>query len=54
MKKILVVDDEQLLLQGLEKALQTDVTEVATAETGEEALKEIAASPCHLCFLDIA
>ena len=53
MKKILVVDDEQLLLQGLEKALQTDVTEVATAETGEEALKEIAASPCHLCFLDI-
>jgi DNA-binding NtrC family response regulator len=53
MKKILVVDDEQLLLQGLEKALQTDVTKVATAETGEEALKEIASAPCHLCFLDV-
>jgi two-component system, NtrC family, response regulator AtoC len=53
MKKILVVDDEQLLLQGLEKALQTDATEVTMAETGEEALKEVATSPCHLCFLDV-
>jgi two-component system, NtrC family, response regulator AtoC len=53
MKKILVVDDEQLLLQGLEKALQTDATVVATAETGEAALKEITSSPCHLCFLDV-
>jgi two-component system response regulator AtoC len=53
MKKILVVDDEQLLLQGLEKALQTDDTTVTTAETGEEALKEVTSSPCHLCFLDV-
>jgi len=53
MKKILVVDDEQLLLLGLEKALQTDATEVTTAETGEEALREVASSPCHLCFLDV-
>jgi DNA-binding NtrC family response regulator len=53
MKKILVVDDEQLLLQGLERALQTQATEVTTAETGEEALREIASSPCHLCFLDV-
>jgi two-component system, NtrC family, response regulator AtoC len=53
MKKILVVDDEQLLLQGLEKALHTDTTEVTTAETGEEALKEVSSSPCHLCFLDV-
>ncbi len=53
MKKILIVDDDQLLLQGLGKALQTDVAEVATAETGEAALTEIASSPCHLCFLDV-
>jgi len=53
MKKILVVDDEQLLLLGLEKALQTDATEVTTAETGEEALREVTSSPCHLCFLDV-
>lgn len=53
MKTILVVDDEQLLLQGLEKALRTDGTEVTTAQTGEEALKKVASSPCHLCFLDV-
>jgi len=53
MKKILVVDDEQLLLQGLGKALQTAATEVITVETGEAALTEISASSCHLCFLDV-
>jgi len=52
-KRILVVDDEQLLLQGLGKALQTDAAEVITVETGEAALAEIASSPCHLCFLDV-
>ena len=52
-KKILIVDDEQLLLQGLGKALQTDTTEVITAETGAAALVEIASSHCHLCFLDV-
>lgn len=53
MKKILIVDDEQLLLQGLGKALQTNATEVITAETGEAALMEIASAHCHLCFLDV-
>jgi DNA-binding NtrC family response regulator len=53
MKRILIVDDEQLLLQGLEKALRNDATEVTTAETAEAALTEIAASPCQLCFLDV-
>lgn len=53
MKKILIVDDEQLLLQGLGKILQTDATEAVTVETGEAALTEISASPCHLCFLDV-
>ncbi len=53
MKRILVVDDEQLLLQGLEKALRTDATEVATAETGGQGLQEVASVPCDLCFLDV-
>jgi CheY-like chemotaxis protein len=53
MKRILIVDDEQLLLQGMNKALQTDVAEVVTVETGEAALKKIVSSPCHLCFLDV-
>jgi DNA-binding NtrC family response regulator len=53
MKRILVVDDELLLLQGFDKALQTDVTEVTTVETGEAALSEIASSYFHLCFLDV-
>ncbi|MHB8773466.1 MAG: response regulator [Syntrophales bacterium] len=52
-KKILIVDDEQLLLQGLEKALRTEAIEVSTAETAEAALAEIAAAPCELCFLDV-
>jgi CheY-like chemotaxis protein len=53
LKRILIVDDEQLLLQGLEKALRTAATEVTTAETAEAALTEIAATPCELCFLDV-
>lgn len=53
MKRILVVDDEQLLLQGFNKGLQTDMTEVTTVETGEAALSEIASSHFHLCFLDV-
>lgn len=53
MKRILIVDDEQLLLQGLVRVLRTDATKVVTAETGEAALSEISSSPCHLCFLDV-
>lgn len=52
-KKILIVDDEPLLLQGLEKALRTDGLEVTTAETAKAALAEISAAPCELCFLDV-
>lgn len=53
MKRILIVDDEPLLLQGLGKVLQTDVTEVITVETGEAALKAVVSSEFHLCFLDV-
>lgn len=53
MKRILIVDDESLLLQGLGKALRNDATEVITVETGEAALKEVASSEFQLCFLDV-
>jgi DNA-binding NtrC family response regulator len=53
MKRVLVVDDESFLLNGLGKALQTDSTDVTTVETGNSALQEIAASPYQLCFLDL-
>jgi DNA-binding NtrC family response regulator len=42
-----------LILEGLGKALQNDAAEVVTAETGEAALKEVASSEFHLCFLDV-
>ena len=53
MKRMLVVDDESFLLNGLGKALQTDCTDVMTVETASSALQEIAASPYQLCFLDL-
>lgn len=53
MKKILIVDDEVFLLQGLARALQTPATDVKIVETGADALVEIAASSYQLCFLDI-
>ena len=37
MKRILIVDDEQLFDQGLEKDLRSDVTKVTTADTAEVA-----------------
>lgn len=52
-KRILVVDDEPLLLQGLGKALETDRAEVKMVQTGEMALKEIVSSSYNLCFLDV-
>jgi DNA-binding NtrC family response regulator len=53
MKRILVVDDEAFLLQGLSRALQTPATDVRIVETGAAALAEIASSAYQLCFLDI-
>lgn len=52
-KRILIVDDEPMLTQGLEKALQSDRVEVETMETGRAALERIAEGKCHLCFLDV-
>jgi DNA-binding NtrC family response regulator len=53
MKKILLVDDEAFFLESLDRALQRVPTEVKKVETGKEALQEVAATPYHLCFLDV-
>ncbi|MEK6776815.1 MAG: response regulator [bacterium] len=51
-KKILIVDDEPLILFGLSRTFQ-DLAEVKTVNTGEKACDEIAANFYNLCFLDI-
>ena len=53
MKKILIVDDDDLFLKGFDKVLQTVSTEVKTVETGNAAIQEIEASQYQLCFLDL-
>jgi two-component system response regulator AtoC len=53
MKKVLIVDDDNLFLEGFDRVLQTAFIEVTTVETGNAALQEIGASQYHLCFLDL-
>ena len=53
MTRILIVDDERFLLQGLGQALGSSATTVKAVETGSAALQEITSAPYHLCFLDI-
>ncbi len=53
MKKILIIDDEHLILRGLGTALRTSAVDVKTADTGKEALLDIADSYYNLCFLDV-
>jgi CheY-like chemotaxis protein len=53
MKRILIVDDEPLILTVLEKALSGPGQEVVTFERSSDALAEIESSFYHLCFLDI-
>ena len=53
MKKILIVDDEAFLMEGLDNALQGAAADVKTVETGKSALQEVASRPYQLCFLDI-
>jgi DNA-binding response OmpR family regulator len=53
MKKILVADDENLILYALSTALHGKTAEVKTVKNGMEALREIGAHFYDLCFLDI-
>jgi len=52
MKRILIVDDEPLVLYGLSKTVH-DLAEVKTVTTGEEAILELRSFFYDLCFLDI-
>ena len=52
-KKILVIDDDHLILYGLRKALCQEAVEVTTASSGELALEELSLCPYDLCLLDI-
>lgn len=52
-RKILIVDDEELILSGLSKCLANDNTGIKTVSTGADALQEISSCPYDLCFLDV-
>jgi len=53
MTRILLVDDENLILYSLSAALRQGGSQVATAANGKDALSEIRCSPYDICFLDI-
>ncbi len=52
-KKILIVDDESLILYSLSMMLRGDGREVKTASNGRDALQEISNHRYDICFLDI-
>jgi len=52
-KKILIIDDDQLILYGLQKALRQEAVEVTTASTAAGAEEELGLCPYDLCLLDI-
>ena len=52
-EKILVVDDEKLIRWSISRRLKKLGYEVATAETGEEALEQLAAAPPDGLLLDV-
>lgn len=53
MKRILIVDDEQLILHILTRALKCEGVEVNTASAGDQATEAIATGDYDLCLLDI-
>lgn len=53
MKKILIVDDESLILYTLSEVLRDERTEVRTAMTRADALREIARERYDICLLDL-
>ncbi len=52
-KKILIIDDDLLILYGLEKALRQEDVEVTTASSAGVAEEELAICAYDLCLLDI-
>ena len=52
-KRILIVDDEPLIVKGLKFSLEADGYETEIAMDGDEALRKFFAAPCDLILLDI-
>ena len=53
MKKILLVDDENLILYSLSATLKHDGSEVTAVANGKDAMGEIGRLPYNICFLDV-
>ncbi|MCR5103579.1 MAG: response regulator transcription factor [Eubacterium sp.] len=53
MKRVLVVDDEKLIVKGLKFSLEQDDMEVDTAFDGEEAVEKVRANSYDIMLLDI-
>ncbi len=53
MKRVLVVDDEKLIVKGLKFSLEQDDMEVDTAFDGEEAVEKARANSYDIILLDI-
>lgn len=53
MKKILVVDDEPLIVKGLKFALEQDGYEIFVAYNGEDAIKTFLENQIDLILLDV-
>ena len=51
-KRILIVDDEALILYALTRTLARDGVEVTAVGSAEEALAKVDAQPFDLCLLD--
>ena len=52
-RKVLVVDDEKLIVKGVRFSLEQDGMEVDCAYDGEEALEKIKANEYDIVLLDI-
>ena len=52
-KRILLVDDEPLIIKGLKYTLEQEGYETDSAMDGEEALEKFFAQPCDLILLDV-
>lgn len=52
-KRILIVDDEPMIVKGLKYSLEQDGYETETAFDGEEAVSKFFANKCDLVLLDV-
>ena len=52
-KRVLVVDDEKLIVKGIRFSLEQDDMEVDCAYDGEEALEKVKAGNYDIVLLDI-